>query len=74
MNYPDLQGYFNTAFAGDQAVVGTTRPLPDLTRHIPVAYSVIEETVEGFVESFFTSCNRLQAHFLLGLPFIRVAG
>jgi hypothetical protein len=50
--YPDLQGNFNTAFAGVQDHFGTTRPLQDLTRHIPVAYSVIEEIVEGFVEGF----------------------
>jgi hypothetical protein len=51
--YPDLQGYFNTGFTGLQAVFITIRHLPDLTRQIPAAYSVIEEIVEGFVEEFF---------------------
>src|ERR1700690_2133814 len=50
--YPDLQGYFNPDSTGLQAVFTTTRHLPDLTRHLPVAYSVIEEIVEGFVEDF----------------------
>jgi hypothetical protein len=31
----------------------TTRHLPALTRRIHVAYSVIEEIVEGFVEGYF---------------------
>jgi hypothetical protein len=30
----------------------TIRHLPDLTRHLPAYYSVIEEIVEGFVEGF----------------------
>jgi hypothetical protein len=50
--YPDFQGYFITGFTGVQAVFITIRSLPDLTRHIPAAYSVIEEIVEGFVEDF----------------------
>ena len=37
---------------GVQEVSATIRALPDLTRHSPAAYSVIEETVEGFVEGF----------------------
>jgi hypothetical protein len=36
-----------------QAVSNTTRHLPDLTRRIQAAYTVIEEIVEGFVEGFF---------------------
>jgi hypothetical protein len=51
--YPDLQGYFNIDFTGLQALFGTTRHTPDLTRHLHPAYSVIEEIVEGFVEKFF---------------------
>ena len=50
--YPDLQGDYNADFTGVQAVFNTIRPLPDLTRHIPVVYPVIEEIVEGFVEGF----------------------
>ena len=46
--YPDLQGYFNIDSKGAQAVFGTTRHLPALTRHLHPAYSVIEEIVEGF--------------------------
>jgi hypothetical protein len=37
---------------GVQEVSATIRALPDLTRQLPVAYSVIEEIVEGFVEGF----------------------
>jgi hypothetical protein len=33
---------------GLQVIFITIRYLPDLTRHLPVAYSVIEEIVEGF--------------------------
>src|ERR1035438_8211033 len=51
--YPDLQGDFNTDFKWVQALFGTTRHLPALTRHIPGACSVIEEIVEDFVEGFF---------------------
>jgi hypothetical protein len=50
--YPDLQGYFNADLTTVQAVSDTIRQLPDLTRHLPVAYSVIEEIVESFVEGF----------------------
>jgi hypothetical protein len=50
--YPDLQGDINADFTGLQAIFNTIRSLPDLTRHIPAAYSVIEEIVEGFVEGF----------------------
>jgi hypothetical protein len=50
--YPDFQGHFNTGFAGIQALFITIPSLPDLTRHIPAAYPVIEEIVEGFVEAF----------------------
>jgi hypothetical protein len=50
--YPDLQGYFNADFKGPQAVFTTTPHLPDLTRNLHAAYSVIEEIVEGFVEGF----------------------
>jgi hypothetical protein len=49
---PDLQGYFNIDSKGLQAVFGTTRRPPALTRHAHAAYSVIEEFVEGFVEGF----------------------
>jgi hypothetical protein len=31
--------------------------LPEITRHIPVAYSVIEEIVEDFVEGFWLGRN-----------------
>jgi hypothetical protein len=48
--YPDLQGDFNTDFKWVQALFGTTRHLPALTRHIPGACSVIEEIVEGFLK------------------------
>src|ERR1035437_892059 len=51
--YPDLQGHFNIDSKGLQEIFGTTRHLPDLTRHIPAAYTVIEEIVEGFVEGFY---------------------
>jgi hypothetical protein len=50
--YPDLQGDFNANFTGLQEVSGTIHHMPDLTRHVPAAYSVIEEIVEGFVEGF----------------------
>jgi hypothetical protein len=50
--YPDLQGDFSADFTGLQEVSDTIRHLPDLTRHIYGAYSVIEEIVEGFVEGF----------------------
>jgi hypothetical protein len=50
--YPDLQGYFNIDPKGFQAVFGTTRHLPALTRNAHPAYSVVEEIVEGFVEGF----------------------
>jgi hypothetical protein len=50
--YPDLQGYFSSGFTGVQALYETIRHLPDLTRHIPAAHTVIEEIVEGFVEGF----------------------
>ena len=52
--YPDLQGYFNADFTEVQEVFNTIRQLPDLTRHLPVSYSVIEEIVEDFVEGFLT--------------------
>jgi hypothetical protein len=45
--YPDFQRYFNADFMRVQDVFITTRHLPDLTRHIPAAYPVIEEIVEG---------------------------
>jgi hypothetical protein len=48
--YHDLQGYFNIDSKGLQAVFTTTRYLPVLTRLLHPAHSVIEETVEGFVE------------------------
>jgi hypothetical protein len=47
--HPDLQGYFNAVFKRLQEVSDTIRPLPDLTRHAPAAYSVIEEIVEGIL-------------------------
>src|ERR1035438_5053395 len=50
--YPDLQGDFNFDFTGVQAVFNTIRQLPDLIRHLPAYYSVIEEIVEGFVEGY----------------------
>jgi hypothetical protein len=50
--YPDLQGHFNFDSKGLQAVSGTPRHLPALTRHAPGACPVIEEIVEGFVEGF----------------------
>jgi hypothetical protein len=50
--YPDLRGNINAVFTGVQEVSVTIRALPDLTRQSPVAYSVIEEFVEGFVEDF----------------------
>jgi hypothetical protein len=46
--YPDLQGEFNIGFKGLQEVSGTIRPNSPPTRHIPAAYPVIEEIVEGF--------------------------
>jgi hypothetical protein len=46
--YPDLQGNFKIDFKGLQALFGTTRHLPALTRYAYPAYSVIEEFVEGF--------------------------
>ncbi|MGD0351850.1 MAG: hypothetical protein ABSB84_16265 [Verrucomicrobiota bacterium] len=52
--YPDLQGDFNADYTGLQEVSDTIRQLPDLTRHLPAYYSVIEEIVEGFVEGFLT--------------------
>jgi hypothetical protein len=52
--YPDLQAHFNIDFKGLQTVFGTTRHLPDLTRRLYPAYSVIEEIIEGFVEGFLT--------------------
>jgi hypothetical protein len=52
--YPDLQAHLNAVFSGLQEVFTTIRQLPDLTPHLPVAYSVIEEIVEGFVEGFLT--------------------
>jgi hypothetical protein len=65
--YPDLQGDFNTGFTGVQALFDTIRPLPDLTRHLPAACSVIEEIVEGFVEGFFWTslkcCRFRPSHF-----------
>src|ERR1019366_9608253 len=59
--YPDLQGHSSIDSKGLQAVFGTTRHLPDLTRHIPVAHSVIEEIVEGFVEGFFNGLEPFPA-------------
>jgi hypothetical protein len=53
--YPDLQRYFNTGFTGVQALYETIRHIPDLTRHTPAAYSVIE----GFVEGFLTGLEHL---------------
>ena len=50
--YPNLQGDFNAGFTGVQEVSNTIGPLPDLTRHLHPAYSIIEEIVEGFVEGF----------------------
>jgi hypothetical protein len=50
--YPDLRGNINAVIKGVQEVSTTIRELPDLTRQSPVAYSVIEEIVEGFVEGF----------------------
>jgi hypothetical protein len=49
-----LRGNFNADLTRVQAVSNTIRQLSDLTRHLPAAYSVIEEIVEGFVESFLT--------------------
>src|ERR1039457_1883262 len=59
--YPDLQGHSSIDSKGLQAVFGITRHLPDLTRHIPVAHSVIEEIVEGFVEGFFNGLEPFPA-------------
>ncbi len=71
--YPDLQGYFNTGFRVIQAVFNTTRPLPDLTRHIHPYYSVIEEIVEGFVEGFWPAlASRRLSAFLLSRGQARV--
>jgi hypothetical protein len=53
--YPDLQGFYNIDFTAFQEVFVTTRHLPDLTRHLHPAYSVIEEIVEGFIEGLLTS-------------------
>jgi hypothetical protein len=50
--YPDLQGYLNIGFTGVQALLDTIQLNPAHTRHTPAAYPVIEEIVEGFVESF----------------------
>jgi hypothetical protein len=50
--YPDLQGDFNIDFTGVQALFDTIRLNSPPTRRLPVAYSVIEEIVEGFVEGF----------------------
>jgi len=50
--YPDLPGDINTVFKGVREVSATIRALPGLTRQSPVAYSVIEEIIEGFVEGF----------------------
>ena len=61
--YPDLQGYFNSDFTGVQALFGTIRHVPDLTRHLPAAYSVIEEIVEGFVEGFYRSWHTPTSSF-----------
>jgi hypothetical protein len=47
---PDLQENFKADFMAVQEVFVTTRPLPDLTRHMHGTYSVIEEIVGGFVE------------------------
>jgi len=60
--YPDLQGYFNADFTGLQEVSDIIRQLPDLTRHTPTAYSVIEEFVEGFVEGFFSIVTAYPEH------------
>jgi hypothetical protein len=54
LNILIYRGKINADFTGVQAVSVTIRPLPDLTRHLPAAYSVIEEIVEGFVEGFLT--------------------
>ena len=55
LNILIYRGDFNADFTGVQALFETIRHIPDLTRHIPGAYSVIEEIVEGFVEGFLTS-------------------
>jgi hypothetical protein len=60
MIHPFEGRYFNTGFTGLQTVSGTTRHLPDLTRHAHPAYSVIEEIVEGFVEGFWDGANSFQ--------------
>ena len=52
--YPDLQGDFNASYSRLQEVFSTTGSLPDLTRHLPTYYSVIEEIIEGFVEGLLT--------------------
>jgi len=39
-------------FTGVQAISDTVRQLPDLTHHQHGYCSVIEETVEGFIEVF----------------------
>jgi hypothetical protein len=51
--YPDLRGCFNIDSKGLQEVFGTTRHASALTRHLPPAYSVIQEFVESFVEGSY---------------------
>ena len=62
--YPDLQGDFNADFTGLQEVSDPIRQLPNLTRHVPAASSVIEEIVEGFVESFLIRLGQSQTNHL----------
>ena len=52
LNILILRGNSNAVFKRVQEVSAAIRQLPDLTRHLPIAYSVIEEIVEGFVEDF----------------------
>src|ERR1035437_3112944 len=69
--YPDLQGNFNIDSKGLQEIFGTTRHLPDLTRHAHAAYSVIEEIVEGFVEGFLRRAEAVEAAGII--PPLRIA-
>ncbi len=69
--YPDLQAHFDIDSKGVQAVFITAHHIPALTRHMPAAYSVIEEIVESFIEGFPNEMERVATH--PGSPLIRLS-
>jgi hypothetical protein len=62
---PNARLNLKADFTWFQELFSTTRPPPDLTRHLHAYYSVIEEILEGFVELFPAARSWCALHSLL---------